>query len=307
VESFGDLKRLLEDRHQVLRDLVRTQKEIGEIRTKSCGDIESKLNRFLPESMQVTIRTTPGGDTQKATIKISQLLKSFSKYKTRQLPESLAKQHNPVELAEMLSNKGFGEGGFGEGGYGGRVFSEGEIADLAKAGSPFEQDEFADVQVLAEDGSRLNFLLELEETDWDDAQEIDLNGRPISETSPGQRSSAMLPLIALSETTPLVIDQPEDNLDKRLVGQVLANVLAQLKENRQIIVCTHDPNILVGGDAEQVVVLEAVTGRKGKVADMGHGSIDNDNIVNSVIELLEGGREAFENRRKRYSNVEPAG
>lgn len=305
VECLGDLKQLLEDRQEILRDLVRTQKEIGENRIKSCGDIETKLNRFLPHSMQVTIRTVPGGDTEKAALKMSQLLKSFSKYKTRQLAESLVKRHNPVEIAELLRNKGFGEGGFGEGGYGGSAFTEVEMAELAEAGTLFEPDEFADIQVLAEDGSRLNFLLELEETDWDDAQEIDLNGRPISETSPGQRSSAMLPLIALSETTPLVIDQPEDNLDKRLIGQVLAKVLAQLKENRQIIVCTHDPNILVGGDAEQVVVLEAITGRKGKVADMGHGSIDNDNIVNSVIELLEGGREAFKNRHKRYSNVEP--
>ena len=74
----------------------------------------------------------------------------------------------------------------------------------------------------------------------------------------------MLPLIALAQETPLVIDQPEDNLDKRLIGTVLKNVLAVLKEKRQIIVCTHDPNILVGGDAEQVVVMEAESDRRGR-------------------------------------------
>jgi ABC-type cobalamin/Fe3+-siderophores transport system ATPase subunit len=109
----------------------------------------------------------------------------------------------------------------------------------------------------------------------------------------------MLPLIALAETTPLVIDQPEDNLDKRLIGSVLMKVLAELKEKRQIIVCTHDPNILVGGDAEQVVVLEAESDRRGKVAK--HGSIDNDDIVETVIDLLEGGADAFAARRMRYS------
>jgi predicted ATPase len=109
----------------------------------------------------------------------------------------------------------------------------------------------------------------------------------------------MLPLIALAETTPLVIDQPEDNLDKRLIGTVLMKVLAELKERRQIIVCTHDPNILVGGDAEQVVVLDAESDRRGKVVE--HGSIDNDDIVETVIDLLEGGAEAFAARRTRYS------
>ena len=72
----------------------------------------------------------------------------------------------------------------------------------------------------------------------------------------------------------------------------------QNKEQRQIIVCTHDPNILVGGDAEQVVVLEAESDRRGRVVS--HGSIDNDDIVGTVVDLLEGGAEAFRRRRKRY-------
>jgi len=144
----------------------------------------------------------------------------------------------------------------------------------------------------------LNMILSVQETTWDDYETILLNGGPVNEKSPGQRSSAMLPLIALAERTPLVIDQPEDNLDKRLIGRVLMRVLAELKERRQIIVCTHDPNILVGGDAEQVIVLDAVSDKKGKVSQ--HGSIDNKSIVETVIELLEGGADAFRSRSRRY-------
>ena len=59
-----------------------------------------------------------------------------------------------------------------------------------------------------------------------------LNGVPVNDRSPGQRSSAMLPLIALAEKTPLIIDQPEDNLDKRLVGTVLSGVLAELNRKK---------------------------------------------------------------------------
>ncbi len=164
---------------------------------------------------------------------------------------------------------------------------------------PFEHHETADVEMLTEDGSRFEAILELQETPWDDHEAILLNGDPVDRKSPGQRSSAMLPLVALAQTTPLVIDQPEDNVDKRLIGTVLMNVLAVLKEQRQIIVCTHDANILVGGDAEQVVVLEAESDRKGKVGQ--HGSIDNDDIVDTVVSLLEGGAEAFEARRRRYN------
>lgn len=152
--------------------------------------------------------------------------------------------------------------------------------------------------MLTQEGKCLEAILKLQEAAWDDYEAILLNGGPVNEKSPGQRSSAMLPLIALAETTPLVIDQPEDNLDKRLVGTVLQAVLAELKEKRQIIVCTHDPNILVGGDAEQVVVLEAESDRRTIVKS--HGSIDNPDIITTVIDLLEGGAEAFENRRRRY-------
>ena len=151
-----------------------------------------------------------------------------------------------------------------------------------------------------ESGKRLKEGLDTQQSRWEDHEAVLLNDVPVNEKSPGQRSSAMLPLIALAEQTPLVIDQPEDNLDKKLIGDVLAKVLADLKEKRQIIVATHDPNILVGGDAEQVVVLEAESDRRASVVN--HGSIDNHDIVKAVIDLLEGGKEAFEARRKRYQD-----
>jgi ATPase subunit of ABC transporter with duplicated ATPase domains len=160
------------------------------------------------------------------------------------------------------------------------------------------REESADVDGLVENGERLQNLMKIEEIEWDDEVSILLNDRPVSNLSPGQRSSAMLPLIALSETTPLVIDQPEDNLDNKLIGKVLTDILAALKEKRQIIVCTHNPNIVVSGDAEQVIVLNAISDRKAEV--VGHGSIDNENIIHSVIEIMEGGAEAFRARRLRY-------
>ncbi len=107
----------------------------------------------------------------------------------------------------------------------------------------------------------------------------------------------MLPLVALSETAPLVIDQPEDNLDQRMVGKTLTKILADLKETRQIIVTTHNPNIVVGGDAEQVIVFEPVGAHEARVEDT--GSIDDHQIIDHVLAIMVGGGEAFQARRRR--------
>jgi len=96
-----------------------------------------------------------------------------------------------------------------------------------------------------------------------------------------------------------MIDQPEDNLDNRLVGDVLVDILAELKETRQIIVCTHNPNIVVLGDAEQVIVLDSQSSDKGLLQLS--GSIDNNDIVKTVIDIMEGGQEAFRVRQVRYN------
>jgi len=105
----------------------------------------------------------------------------------------------------------------------------------------------------------------------------------------------MLPVVTLTTQAPLIIDQPEDNLDNRLVSRALFKILARLKETRQIIVATNNPNILVSGDAEQVLLL----GSSGDVER--YGSIDDAGIVHAVISLMEGGVEAFEKRKKKYA------
>jgi ABC-type enterochelin transport system ATPase subunit len=178
------------------------------------------------------------------------------------------------------------------------ALSSDEVKDLIGHFQPFSHDSDADVRVV--DTDKLLKILKLEEQHWDDNVRILLNDRPIDELSPGQRSSAMLPLVALSETVPLIIDQPEDNLDNRMVGTMLTRVLAELKERRQIIVATHNPNIVVGGDAEQVVVLEATGARSAEVT--GSGSIDYPEIIRSVISVMEGGKEAFLAREARYQS-----
>ncbi len=149
------------------------------------------------------------------------------------------------------------------------------------------------------DPEKLKNLLELDELDIEDYPRILLDGRPIEELSPGQRCSALIPIILVEGRNPLVIDQPEDNLDNKLVFDLVVDIMRGLKEQRQIIVATHNPNIPVSGDAEQVVVFEAPS--KNQCCVIEQGSIDDDEIVKNIKLIMEGGDKAFEMRMKKYN------
>jgi hypothetical protein len=152
-------------------------------------------------------------------------------------------------------------------------------------------------------------VLQLDEIVLDDLPEIGLNdrpsdpasiSRPLSELSPGQRCSAILPVLLLSGDTPLVIDQPEENLDNRLIRQVIVNILASMKLRRQVIVATHNPNLPVLGDAEQCIVLQASGGHEGTV--IATGDLDSPKVASFITEIMEGGREAFQYRHTVYQS-----
>jgi len=122
--------------------------------------------------------------------------------------------------------------------------------------------------------------------------------RPLEELSPGQRCSAILPILLLTGNSPLIIDQPEDNLDNRLIRQVIVNVLASIKLRRQVIVATHNPNLPVLGDAEQVIVLRAIEENQARLEAC--GDLESNEIVECITDIMEGGREAFQYRHSVY-------
>jgi hypothetical protein len=154
------------------------------------------------------------------------------------------------------------------------------------------------------DAEKLKKLLELEHCETEDLVQISLDGRPIEGLSPGQRCSALIPVILLESHTPLVIDQPEDNLDNKLVFNLVVDIIRGLKEQRQIIMATHNPNIPVSGDAEQIVVYD--TQSKEICERIVSGSIDCDEVVEHVKAIMEGSEEAFRIRAEKYGYELPA-
>jgi DNA repair exonuclease SbcCD ATPase subunit len=146
--------------------------------------------------------------------------------------------------------------------------------------------------------------LALEVTAIEDRIGIELNvattGRPhfkdASDLSRGQKCTALLPILLARRDNPLIIDQPEDNLDNHFIFETVVNAVQRLKNRRQMIFITHNANIPVLAEAELVLVMNS-DGRVGVVEKS--GTVDE--CREQIIDLLEGGREAFELRSKRYA------
>lgn len=123
--------------------------------------------------------------------------------------------------------------------------------------------------------------------------------KPTQELSVGQRCTAILLLILLHNPYPLLVDQPEDDLDNSFVYSEVVERLRSEKERRQFVISTHDANIPVLGDAELIQVLEARSGSL-MIDECIYGSIDNKKMKEPVETILEGGREAFRRRKEKY-------
>ncbi|MBF2736013.1 MAG: AAA family ATPase [Betaproteobacteria bacterium AqS2] len=120
--------------------------------------------------------------------------------------------------------------------------------------------------------------------------------QPIIQASAGQRAAAMLAFLLAHGKEPLILDQPEDDLDNHLIYDLVVRQIRENKSERQIIVVTHNPNIVVNGDAEMVHALN-FSGGQCRVAQS--GSLQEKSMREEVCQVMEGGREAFERRYRR--------
>lgn len=122
--------------------------------------------------------------------------------------------------------------------------------------------------------------------------------RDFAKLSLGQQQSVLLALMLSCDSNhPLIIDQPEDNLDGEFIYKTLIPVLRRAKERRQVIIVTHNPNVAVLGDAELILVMK-VLNEHGKI--VARGSIDDSLTSEVTCAILEGAREAFLRRAKMY-------
>lgn len=123
----------------------------------------------------------------------------------------------------------------------------------------------------------------------------------IEQLSPGQRGALLLIFYLLVDKgrNPIILDQPEENLDNETVVSLLVPVLSEAKKKRQIIMVTHNPNLAVVCDAEQVIYSSFDRTKASKIEYVS-GSIENPTINTHVVNVLEGTKPAFNNRRIKY-------
>jgi predicted ATPase len=150
-------------------------------------------------------------------------------------------------------------------------------------------------------------IFELEELELPDLISIELNTahegqenfRPLDKLSTGQQCTAILHLLLLQNLDPLVMDQPEDNLDNAFIADRIVAELRSAKIIRQFLFATHNANIPVFGDAEWIGVFEASEGQTHMPAEA-QGAIDVPQVRDKAAVILEGGKMAFNQRKAKY-------
>jgi len=133
---------------------------------------------------------------------------------------------------------------------------------------------------------------------------VDYDGVDIRKLSPGTRGIVLLLLyLALDDADdrPLIIDQPEENLDPKSIFDELVSLFLQAKSKRQVIMVTHNANLVINTDADQIIVATAGTHAAGELPPITYtsGGLEDAAIRKAVCDILEGGERAFKERARR--------
>ena len=126
------------------------------------------------------------------------------------------------------------------------------------------------------------------------------NFQAIHKGSAGQKSATILSLLLSFGDEPLILDQPEDDLDNSLITDLIVEKVKERKIHRQIIVVTHNPNIVVNGDSEKIISLD----NRGVIQVSSHGALQTKEVRSEVCKIMEGGIQALEKRYNRMIRLD---
>ena len=286
-ESEKQIKELEKQTDEQLKKMIEIRRELTESR-------RDFLNGVLSENQYVRIRVAPYGATDTVEAEFRRLLQregsSFEKdigspngggllgklYKDSKCGENIEKNLAEIKnnVRDIASGKDDSQVVYQR--FTAHVSSlKPEAIDRIDAWFP---EDSLDVQYNAT-GEGENFL-------------------SIEEGSPGQRTAALLAFLLSYGDEPLILDQPEDDLDNLLIYDLIVTQLRNMKRSRQIIVVTHNANIVVNGDSELVVALAPYNGETKKDCN---GSLQEKKVRETICAIMEGGSKAFEDRYRRIA------
>lgn len=270
--------KLLESQQQERRNLLAELSDLRGQRTKSLQSAAKKLNRRLNGKLKVDV--VPDADRTP--------LKNF-------LLESRLEGVGEKRLSWIEERD---------------AISPSALAQAIRNGSEELQVDWGLTPLVADALTKLpaSRLMELEALELDHRIDISLNVshgqaeaifRPLDKLSTGQQCTAILHMLLLENVDPLIMDQPEDNLDNAFIAERIVHELRVAKTSRQFLFATHNANIPVFGDAEWIGVFTAMENH-GLLTFDAQGSIDVPVIRDQVANILEGGRDAFIQRKEKY-------
>lgn len=236
-------------------------------RTAACANLSTPL----APSVRVTIQAGKGKELFRE--RLTERLRN-SKMKYAALADKIVDVYNPHDFVEDV-----------------RRHAAGRIVERAG----IDAERAAKVIDHLDDPETLYGLALTELADEPHIEILDGEYKDTANVSTGQRCTAVLPIVLLGTERPLLIDQPEDDIEGAFLVETIIKSIRAVKPHRQLIFATHDPNIVVLSDSEQVTILSSDGTRSKAVAS---GTVDE--VKEHIQALLEGGAAAFAERMKRY-------
>ena len=268
-EATERLAKLQAERTVLLRKLS----EVRDARFKVRKEVTDRISKALTPNIHVTI--VQDGNRERYLQLVEEALRG-ARLKPGLAARKIANALWPTDLVKIVKSK-----------------KTGALVDKAE----LTADQAEKVVFALNDFSHLH---ELETVELIDEPKIELNDggtyKDLQSLSTGQKCTTILPILLLESKNPLLVDQPEDNLDNGFICQTVVESLRTVKAGRQLIFVTHNPNIPVLGDADKVFVLES-DGTSGRIVKEG----DVDECKTEIVTLLEGGEKAFKLRKERYN------
>ncbi len=271
----------LKELHRVREDLLAEMSEARAERSANFQNALKKINRKLKSKLKLTVAPEANRQPLKNYLQACNMEGVGPK---RLAWAETAEDFSPVKLVELIR-------------------SDENVSALTSAGweiTPTVADALCKL--------RPSQLMEIEEIELPDTITIELNVarkkekenyRSLNRLSTGQQCTAILHMLLLENQDPLLIDQPEDNLDNAFIAERIVEELRSAKIARQFLFATHNANIPVFGDAEWIGVFKADENRA-LMPSSAQGAIDLSQIQKEAAKILEGGKTAFFQRKEKY-------
>ncbi len=280
TELEGKRQKVRTQRNLLVNQLNEKKKELFTLRK----NIIDELNKELAGSVKITL--TFGGITEEYENHLRNALRG-SNLRYNAIIPYIVENLTPDKFASTIHNKDFETLK--------KIAQVDEERSKSIIEAIYESEEIYAIESLYSEDLP-EFFLKVDAKGNTEKKQKE-NYKKSDELSTGQRCTTVLPIVFAVSDNPLLIDQPEDNLDNKYISDTIHKIIREQKKKRQLIFITHNPNIPVLSDAEHNVFLN-YDDKKSKVDVSG----EIETVKSNILNLLEGGKDAFETRRILYDN-----